>query len=136
MHSAFCGGDAVGITVNALVIPGVPLQGDVEFLVFGIFTFFVVRNFGEKCFFRNIEMAHEIDDAAFVLESDALFFVDALVVKNDFDSLVEKCHRLQTFKHCTCHELCAFCFKYGGVWPELDGCSGLATTRWGVTRHR
>jgi uncharacterized pyridoxal phosphate-containing UPF0001 family protein len=51
-----------------------------------------VRDFGEKCLFRNIEVAHEIDDAAFVLKSDVLFFVDTLVVKNDFDSLVENRH--------------------------------------------
>ena len=92
MHAAFNGGNAVGVAINALVVPRVPLQSNVERLV--IFGGFVVAHLGEERLARLIEVLDEIDDATFVLIGDFLFLVAAIINKHHFEIFVEKGNRL------------------------------------------
>ena len=82
VHAAFDCGNAVGITINTLVITRIPLQGYVDGLVG--FAGLVMRHLGEQGFARGVEMLNEVDDSAFVLVRDFLFLVGALVGENNF----------------------------------------------------
>jgi hypothetical protein len=54
--------------VDALVVAGVPLDGDVERLAIGVVLVFEVGDLGEESFLRGVEVLDEVDDAALVLE--------------------------------------------------------------------
>ena len=82
MHAALDCGNAVGITINTLVITRIPLQGYVDGLVG--FAGLVMRHLGEQGFARGVEMLNEVDDSAFVLVRDFLFLVGAFVGENNF----------------------------------------------------
>ena len=87
MHTAFGGGDAVRVTVDALVVTRVPLHGDVELHAFFFVFFFVVGDLAEERFFRGVQMLDEVDDAALVLEGLFLFLARTLVDEVDGQAL-------------------------------------------------
>ena len=129
VHATFDSGDAVGITVDALVVTGVPLDRDVERLP-AVFVFvLVVRDLAEQRFFRGVEVLHEIDNAAAILVSEFLFLLGTHIFEDDLEALVEKRHRLQTLEHGARHELGALGDEHSWVRPERDGGATLATTR-------
>ena len=45
MHPAFNGGNTVGVSMDAFVVTGIPLQGDIQHLPFVLF--FIMGNLGE-----------------------------------------------------------------------------------------
>ncbi len=105
--------------MNALVVPGVPLQGDVERLgvvVFGL----VPAHLGEQRLFRRVQVVHKVDDSALVLEDDRLFLALALIGKGDFETPVEERHRLQSLEHGAGVELGALSGEDDRIGPEAD----------------
>ena len=54
--------------MDAFVVPGVPLDRDVERLIVGVVFVFEVGDLGEQCFLRCVEVLDEVDDATLVLE--------------------------------------------------------------------
>ena len=82
MHAALDCRNAVGITVNTLVITRIPLQGYVDGLVG--FAGLVMRHLGEQGFARGVEVLNEVDDSAFVLVCNFLLLVGAFVGENNF----------------------------------------------------
>ena len=82
VHAAFDRGNAVGITINTLVITRVPLQGYVDGLVG--FAGLVMRHLGEQGFARGVEVLNKVDDSTLVLIGDCLLLVGAFVSENNF----------------------------------------------------
>ena len=82
MHATFNSADSVGVPVNSFVIPGVPLDSDVQHLP--IVFFFVVGDLGEQCILGLIEMLNEVNNPALVLEGDVLDFADTFILENNF----------------------------------------------------
>ena len=66
VHAALDGGDAVGEGVDALVVAGVPLQGDLDLLV--VLGLLEGGDLAEQRLLRGVEVLDEVDDAAGVLE--------------------------------------------------------------------
>ena len=75
-------------------------------------------------------MLHEVDNAAFVLEGDGLFFAWALVGKYDFETFVEECHCLQALHNGARNKLGSFRSENCFVWPEGNCGAVLATACW------
>ena len=125
MHPALGRGDAVGVTVDALVVAGVPLDGDVERLVLLVLVL-VVAHLAEQRFLRRVEVLHEVDDAALVLVRDPLLLVRALVVEDDLQPAVQERHRLQTLEHRADDEFGALGDEDRRIGPERDGGAGLS----------
>ena len=95
MHATLNGGDAVGEGVDGLVIPGVPLQRDLDFLA--VLGFLEGSDLAEEGLLRRVEVLDEVDDAAGVLEGRLEHGVGALVGEADLEALVQKGHDLQPF---------------------------------------
>ena len=127
MHSALDRRDAVGVAVDALVVPGVPLQGDVQRLV-GLGRL-VVGDLREQRLAGGVQVLHEVDDAALVLIGDLLLLVAAFIDEHDFEVLVQKCHRLQSLGHRARDELDTFSRKDRRVRPERDRRAGHRLVR-------
>ena len=108
MHSAFSGGNTVGVAVDAFVISVVPLHGDIKLHAFFFVFIFECSNFCEQRFFRMVEVLHEVDNATLVLERDCLFATNALVSENNFKALIKKGHGLQTVHDGACNKLNTF----------------------------
>ena len=108
MHSALSGGNTVGVSVDAFVISVVPLHGDIKLHAFFFVFIFECSNFCEQRFFRMVEVLHEVDNAALVLERDCLFATNALVSENNFKALIKKGHGLQTVHDGACNKLNTF----------------------------
>ena len=68
VHAALDGGDAVGEAVDALVVAGVPLQGDLDLAV--VLGGLEVGHPLEQRLLGGVEVADEVDDAAGVLVDD------------------------------------------------------------------
>ena len=129
VHAALDGRDAVGVAVDALVVPGVPLDGDVERLTVGVVFVFEVGDLGEQRLLRGVEVLDEVDDAALVLKGLFELAVGALVAEDDLEALVEERHRLQPLEHGAGDELGALGEEHGGIRPERDRRTGLARQR-------
>ena len=127
MHSAFSGGNTVGVSVDAFVISVVPLHGDIKLHAFFFVFVFERCNFGEQRLFRMVEVLHEVNDAALVLERDCLFTTCSFISENHFKVFIEKGHGLQTIHDGSRNKLCAFRCENCGVWIKRDRRSGLAT---------
>ena len=117
MHTALNGGNTVRIAVDTFVVAGVPLESDIEVLALSI-VIFVVAHFCEQWVFRLVEMLHEVDDSALVLEGDFLFALRSLINKRNLEPTIKKCHDLQTIKHRAGNKFCSFCLEYRRVWPK------------------
>ncbi len=84
VHAALDGGDAVGEPVEALVVARVPLQRDLDLLVgLGLLE---VGDLLEERLLRRVEVPHEVDDAACVLERDLLLVLGPLVGEPDLEA--------------------------------------------------
>ena len=129
MHSAFSGGNTVGVSVDAFVISVVPLHGDIKLHAFFFVFIFECSNFCEQRLFRMVEVLYEVDDAALVLERDCLFTAFAFISENNFKALIKKGHGLQTIHDGTRNKLNTFRRKNCWVWIERDRRSGLAAAR-------
>ncbi len=132
MHAPLDGGDAVGVPVDALVVPGVPLERDVEHLAVVVFVF-VVAHLGEQRVLRGVHVLDEVDEATLVLVGDLLFALGALVGEDDLEALVEERHRLEAFEHGASDELGALGLEDGRIGPERDGGAGGAAALGRVT---
>ncbi len=126
VHPALGGGDAVGVAVDALVVPGVPLHGDVEHLAV-VVDVLEVADLGEQRLLGGVEVLDEVDDAAAVLVGDLLLLLRTFVDEQDLQAAVEERHRLQPLEHRAGDELGALGDEHGRVRPERDRGSGLAT---------
>ena len=82
MHAAFNSADSVCVPVNSFVVPGIPLNGDVQHLA--VVFFFVVGDLSEQCILGLIEMLNEVNNPALVLEGDVLDFADTFILENNF----------------------------------------------------
>ena len=116
MHSAFDGADAVGVAMNTFVVSGVPLHRDVEHLPF-VFIF-VVSNLAEQSFLRSVQVLHEVDNAALVLERHVLRLAGALIFEHNFETTVQEGHCLQALKNCAGNKFSSFGSKDDLVGPE------------------
>ena len=67
VHATLDGGDAVGVAVDALVVAGVPLHGDVEHLAVVLVFVLELADLGEQRLLGGVEVLDEVDDAALVL---------------------------------------------------------------------
>ncbi len=83
VHATLDGGDAVGVAVDALVVAGVPLHGDVEHLAVGLVLVLELADLGEQWLLGGVEVLDEVDDAALVLVLDLLFAFGALIFERD-----------------------------------------------------
>ena len=63
-----------------------------------------------------VEMAHEVLDAAAVLERDLLLVISALVDEADLETAVQERHHLQALEHRLRSEVGLF--EDGGIGPE------------------
>ena len=129
MHAAFSGGNTVGVSVDAFVVTRVPLNGDVELHAFFFIFVFKRSNLVEERFLRLIEVLHEVNDAALVLEGLRLFSCRTLIFENNFEVLVEERHCLQALHNSARNELCSFGREDCWIWIEGDRCAGLASLR-------
>ena len=120
MHSAFSGGNTVGVSVDAFVISVVPLHGDIKLHAFFFVFIFETCNFGEQRLFRMVEVFHEVDDAALVLERDCLFAACSFVSEDNFKALIKKGHGLQTIHNGARNKLCTFRCENCWVWIKRD----------------
>ena len=133
MSSALNGGNAVGKAVEALVVPGVPLQSHLGLTNAVFVDDLERRDLGEQRFFRGIEVLDEVLEAIGELEHmlgrhavDVSVVLGALIHEPYFQSSVEKRHHPESFQQ-------GFGPKFGGfedqrVWPEGD--CGARSTPW------
>ena len=120
MHAAFDGGNAVGEGMHSVGVEArIPLERDFDFLVF--FGLLVVADLLEECFFRRIQVAHKVDDAAGVFEDDQFGIrrIGTLVLETNLEALIEERHHLESLKQ-------GLGTKDGfvencGIWPEANG---------------
>ena len=94
VHSAFSGGNTVGVSVDAFVISVVPLHGDIKLHAFVFIFIFERCNFCKQRLFRMVEVLHEVNNAALVLERDCLFASYSFVSKHHLKVLIKKGHGL------------------------------------------
>ncbi len=124
MHATFDGGDAVGVAVDALVVAGVPLHGDVEHLALVLVLVLELAHLGEQRLLGGVEVLDEVDDAALVLVFDLLLASFALIRERDDQAPVEERHRLEAFEDGTGHEFDALGGEDRRVRPERDRRAG------------
>ena len=123
MHAAVDGGDPVGEGVDALVEPGVPLQGDLH--LHGLLPLLQRADLPEEGLLGGIEVTDVVDDAVLVLVRLGRLALGSLVGEPDLEALVEEGHHLQPFHHRLGPELDLL--EDGRVRPERDGGPGAAT---------
>ncbi len=132
VHAAFNGGDAVGERVDRLVIAGVPLQRDLDLLpLLGLLE---RRDLAEQRLLRRVEVLHEVDDAAVVLEGGLGHRVGALVGEPDLEALVQEGHDLHALDDGLGAELRLV--EDGGVGPEGHRGAGAGLARAAVLGGR
>ena len=78
--------------MNTLVVSSVPLHRDVEHLA--VVFVFVISNFAEQGFLRSVQVLHEVDNAALVLESHILRLAGAFVFEHNFETTIQEGHCL------------------------------------------
>ena len=120
MHSAFSGGNTVGVSVDAFVISVVPLHGDIKLHAFFFVFVFECSNFCEQRLFRMVEVLYEVDDAALVLEGDCLFATCPFIREYNFEVLIKKGHGLQTIHDRASHKFSTFRCENCWVWIKRD----------------
>ena len=108
MHSAFSSGNTVRVSVDAFVVSVVPLHGDIKLHAFFFVFIFECSNFCEQRLFRMVEVLHEVDDAALVLERHVLFTACPFISEHHFEVLIKEGHCLQTIHDGARNELCSF----------------------------
>ena len=94
MHAPFNGGDAVREGVDALVVTGVPLEGDLDLLV--LLGLLEGTDLAKERLFGVVEMANVVNDAAVVLKGLFRFATLTFVNETNLETAVQKGHDLQT----------------------------------------
>ena len=117
VHAAVAGRDAVRVGVDALVVAGVPLQGDLR-PPGPVSAWTKGGHLPEKRFLGSVEVLHVIDDPTGVAVGLLGLALRPFVFEADLEALVEKGHHLQAFEHGLGPEL-GF-FEDGGIRPEGD----------------
>ena len=93
VHAALDRRDAVREGVDALVVAGVPLEGDLDLLV--LLGLVVGADLAKQRLLGVVEVAHVVDDAAVVLEGLFRLAALALVDEADLEAAVQERHDLQ-----------------------------------------
>ncbi len=95
VHAALDRRDAVRERVDALVVAGVPLEGDFDLLAgFGLL---VEADLAKEGLLGVVQVAHVVDDAAVVLVRLFRLTSGALVDEADLETAIQERHDLQTF---------------------------------------
>ena len=125
VHPALGGGDVVRERVQALVVAGVPLHREVDFAGLGRL---VERDdiLGDRLL-RRVQVAHEVGDAAVVLEDHVELWFHAFVAERDLEPAVQERHLAKPLEQRLRAELGLF--EDRGVGPERD----LGAGSFGVT---
>src|SRR5665213_2574164 len=120
MHSTVDSGNAVCKGIDTLVIPRVPLQGDLDLLyLLGLFD---VGDSTEQGFFRFVQMSDEVLNTSGVFEGDLLLMSSPLVTEADLETPLEERHHLESFRDSLSTKLDLV--KDCSIWPERDSCPG------------
>ena len=80
-----------------LVVAGVPLEGDLDLLA--LLGLLVGADLAKERLLGVVEVAHEVDDAAAVLERLLRLSPRALVAEADLEAPVQERHDLQALEH-------------------------------------
>ena len=123
VHAAFDGGNAVCEGVHPVgVEASVPLEGDFDFLVF--FGLFVVADLLVQRFFRRVQVANEVNDAALVFEDDWLGMGTfwTFVLESNLKALIKKGHHLKALEQGLRSE--DRFVENGGIGPETNRGAG------------
>src|SRR4051794_15604962 len=120
VHAALGGRDVVRERVDALVVPGVPLQRDVDL---GVGGRVLERDDAlEDRLLGRVEVPDEVGDPAGELEGLLDGLLLALVAEADLEALVQESHLAQALEQRLRAELGLL--EHGGVGPEGDDGAG------------